>query len=215
MQAYSHMFDDFMHEVFTFQRRTAQRGCSIEYDIVTYTEAARQAFNLTNPIHSAHDEDNYILLVNFERAFLELTYICMDVQIDCTGHLYKPAIIHELGEKNVKACESPQTEQDELATIQYNATQALSAGITAFLEQTYFDAQKENAVCDSLPFVESWRIKVLDDPAFVFSFGAAAIIRTQLVFQDQLDCYCGHFHDNWKIEHGYPLDHDWPCNRPV
>ncbi len=98
MSTYKGMFDDFMHEVFSFEHPQAQRGDYIEYDIVDHRTAAKRAFNLTNPDtlgapwakHGREvwdhwhdmdpdlifaDEDNYILLVNFEPDFLELTYM--------------------------------------------------------------------------------------------------------------------------------------------
>jgi hypothetical protein len=80
----------------------------------------------------------------------------------------------------------------------------------------------QKALRDTLPSVDSWRFKTLEDPAFVLSLGAAATARRKLLFEEKWECQCddlpspinhGSYHtEDEKQEMGRPLNSEWPCN---
>ncbi len=248
MTHYKHYFASSMLEVFSFEPAYIPHDWATAHHIIEHTEAAQRAFNLTNPDtlgapwaaygHEVWeyaydmypdqifaDEDNYILLANFEPDFLELAYICVDF---CEEIRSRPEAILELGQRAL----ANETHS--------NQVQRLSYGIDAFMERTKFPSQKKKlravavtggasdmeslheALREALPFLESWRFKTLDDSAFALSLGAAAGTRGRLLSQEQWDCQCDitptpweHlcFHtDDEKREMGLPLITEWPCN---
>ena len=250
MTHFKHLFADSMLEVFSFEPSYILHPGATTHHMIEHTEAAQVAFNLTNPDtlgapgaeHGREvweyaydrdydlifaDEDNYILLANFEPDFLELTYICVDY-LNCEEIRSGPEAILELG-------------QHALANETHsNQVQRLSSEIDAFMERTKFPSQKEKlravvvtggasgmesldeALRDALPFLESWRFKTLDDSAFVLSLGAAAKARRRFLSQEQWDCQCDNspspwkqssFHtDDEKRDIGWSLSAEWPCN---
>ncbi len=184
------------------------------------------------------DDDNYVLLVNYESDYLELTYVCVIGRTACGGMPYRPTAIPELGEarlvayQNFLRCTGPAP-----GTLSRRA-QKLSSGISSFIERTIFPLQKEmlravivtggasdmdsiwQAANDALPLSKTGGLRRWMTQPSCLSLGAAAEIRKELIGIDQRDCYCELpapwkdgplWNDTWRLENGFPLADEWLC----
>jgi len=233
LSSYYEAMEQVMYENFEFQKSNPRPPSHMVFDIVRHADAVQLVYNLTMtdnidvpwvagdgtgvgwPDMFEWDSPSF-LLFNFEPAFLEISYKCVDF-LECYGPYNRSALFH-LGEKSLWRDGDAQDEwegdasagevQVPLSRVHGGRVELLSSAIADFVNrtstpflrrrvraalmmggasETAMDALR-HALPVALPFLEPWRIKSSIDPAFVPSLGAALGARNDRIAWYKRDC---------------------------